>query len=201
MATLTEPRTASVEQWYAAFDARDLDALCALCHPEIEVSPVDRTLDRLPGASFHGIEGVRTLMGWSFERYSKVRVASTVTKEVPAGILAETTYVVDDPPNPPQHTTTFAVFRLLDGQIYRIHSFLDEEEAIAFSTANGALTPREREILQMLVDGMNAPQIAEALVLSPATIRTHVQNAMARLGAKTRIDAISRALKRGEIHL
>jgi DNA-binding CsgD family transcriptional regulator len=201
MTISTERRSASVVQWYAAFDVRDIEGLCAISHPEIEITPVDASLGRLPGASFHGHEGVRTLMDWSYERYPGVRVASTVTKDVPAGILAETTYFVDHANEPRSYYTGFAVFRLLEEQIYRIQAFANETEALKFSTALGALTPREREILQMLLDGMNSRQIADALVLSPATVRTHVQNAMGRLGARTRIDAISRALKHGELHL
>jgi PAS domain S-box-containing protein len=63
------------------------------------------------------------------------------------------------------------------------------------------LTPREREIFQLLALGFNAPQIAERLFLSPLTVRTHVQNGMARLGAGTRVQAIAIALARQEIQL
>jgi DNA-binding NarL/FixJ family response regulator len=61
------------------------------------------------------------------------------------------------------------------------------------------LTPREREIFQLLAMGYNAPEIAERLVLSVATVRTHVRNGIERLGAKTRIQAIALALTHGEI--
>jgi DNA-binding CsgD family transcriptional regulator len=63
------------------------------------------------------------------------------------------------------------------------------------------LTRREQEIFQMLANGMNAPQIAENLFLSPLTVRTHVQNGMNRLGANTRVQAIALAMARGEIEL
>jgi PAS domain S-box-containing protein len=63
------------------------------------------------------------------------------------------------------------------------------------------LTRREREIFQLLALGLSAPQIAERLVLSPLTVRTHVQNGMNRLGANTRVQAIAMALARGEIHV
>jgi len=64
-----------------------------------------------------------------------------------------------------------------------------------------SLTPREREIFRLLALGYNAPEIAQQLVLSPATVRTHVQNGVARLGAKTRVQAIALALTRGDISL
>src|SRR3954467_4638592 len=61
------------------------------------------------------------------------------------------------------------------------------------------LTRREREILGALAQGMSGAQIAEQLVLSPETIRTHVRNAMSKLGASTRSQAVALALQRGEI--
>lgn len=63
------------------------------------------------------------------------------------------------------------------------------------------LTEREREVFRLLALGFNAPEIADRLFLSPATVRTHVQNGIARLGAETRVQAIALALTRGEISL
>ena len=62
-----------------------------------------------------------------------------------------------------------------------------------------ALSKREREVLRLLADGMSGAQIAERLFLSPETIRTHVRNAMAKLGASTRSQAIAIALQREEL--
>jgi DNA-binding CsgD family transcriptional regulator len=61
------------------------------------------------------------------------------------------------------------------------------------------LTRREREILGALAEGMSGAQIAEQLVLSPETVRTHVRNAMSKLGASTRSQAVALALQRQEI--
>ncbi len=61
------------------------------------------------------------------------------------------------------------------------------------------LTKREREILSLLAEGLSGAQIAGELVLSPETVRTHVRNAMAKLGASTRSQAVALALKSNEI--
>jgi DNA-binding CsgD family transcriptional regulator len=58
-----------------------------------------------------------------------------------------------------------------------------------------SLTRREREILGLLADGMSGAQIAAKLVLSPETVRTHVRNAMAKLGASTRSQAVVLAMQ------
>lgn len=55
----------------------------------------------------------------------------------------------------------------------------------------GSLTAREREILTLLADGLNGQAIAEQLFLSPETVRTHVRNATAKLGARTRVQAVA----------
>jgi PAS domain S-box-containing protein len=68
-------------------------------------------------------------------------------------------------------------------------------------TEEGVLTPRQRDVLTMLASGLNGPEAAARLYLSPATVRTHVQNAMNALGAKTRAQAVAEALIRGEIEL
>lgn len=61
------------------------------------------------------------------------------------------------------------------------------------------LTPREREIFRLLALGFSGRDIAKQLFLSPETVRTHVQNGVGRLGARTRGHAIAIALTRGEI--
>ena len=61
------------------------------------------------------------------------------------------------------------------------------------------LTPREREILQMIADGLTDREIARRLVLSPATARTHARNLIGKLGAHTRAQAVAIAIRRGEI--
>lgn len=61
------------------------------------------------------------------------------------------------------------------------------------------LSPREREILGLLSRGLSGEQAAKQLVLSSETVRTHVRNAMSKLGAATRVHAVALALQRGEI--
>jgi len=69
------------------------------------------------------------------------------------------------------------------------------------SVEEAVLTPRQRDVLSMLASGLNGPETAARLYLSPATVRTHVQNAMGALGTKTRAQAVAEALIRGEIEL
>ena len=61
------------------------------------------------------------------------------------------------------------------------------------------LSPREREILGLLSRGLSGEEAAKQLFLSSETVRTHVRNAMNKLGAATRVHAVALALERGEI--
>jgi DNA-binding CsgD family transcriptional regulator len=63
------------------------------------------------------------------------------------------------------------------------------------ASRRASLTRREREIMGLLADGMSGAQIAAKLVLSPETVRTHVRNAMAKLGASTRSQAVVLAMQ------
>lgn len=61
------------------------------------------------------------------------------------------------------------------------------------------LTGREREMLQLAAHGLSGPQIAEHLVLSPGTVKTHFQNIYRKWGVSDRAGAVARALRQGLI--
>ena len=61
------------------------------------------------------------------------------------------------------------------------------------------LSPREREIMDLLAQGLTGEQVAERLVLSAETVKTHIRNAMTKLEASTRVHAVAIALREGYI--
>jgi RNA polymerase sigma factor (sigma-70 family) len=64
------------------------------------------------------------------------------------------------------------------------------------SSASG-LTPREREVLSMLSDGLTQTEIANQLVISPKTVATHIQRILGKLEVHSRAEAVSRAYRLG----
>jgi DNA-binding NarL/FixJ family response regulator len=62
-----------------------------------------------------------------------------------------------------------------------------------------SLSKREREIMDLLSQGLTGEDVAERLVLSSETVKTHIRNAMTKLEAHTRVHAIAIALREGFI--
>jgi DNA-binding NarL/FixJ family response regulator len=61
------------------------------------------------------------------------------------------------------------------------------------------LSPREREILQLMADGLEPPQIATRLGIAPATLRTHLQNMLMKLGVHSKTQALLMAVRQGKV--
>jgi DNA-binding NarL/FixJ family response regulator len=62
-----------------------------------------------------------------------------------------------------------------------------------------SLSKREREIMDLLAQGLTGEDVADKLVLSSETVKTHIRNAMAKLEAHTRVHAVAIALREGYI--
>ncbi len=65
----------------------------------------------------------------------------------------------------------------------------------SFRIIENPLSERETEVLKMLSQGLNYKDVAEALFLSPHTIKTHIKNIYAKLHVKNRAEAIYKAIK------
>ena len=57
------------------------------------------------------------------------------------------------------------------------------------------LTPREREILGLLAEGLTQDQIAEQLVIAPKTVATHLERILGKLGVQSRAQAVALAFR------
>jgi DNA-binding CsgD family transcriptional regulator len=64
------------------------------------------------------------------------------------------------------------------------------------SRKGGLLTPREREILELVAEGRTNAEVARLLWISPGTVRKHLENAYGKLGCHTRTGAIAALLDR-----
>jgi DNA-binding NarL/FixJ family response regulator len=69
--------------------------------------------------------------------------------------------------------------------------------APALPTAVSELTPREREVLDLLARGLSNPEICEKLVISEATAKTHVARILQKLSLRDRVQAVIYAYETG----
>jgi PAS domain S-box-containing protein len=75
------------------------------------------------------------------------------------------------------------------------------DEAAEGAPTSPALSPRQRDVIELVAEGLTSNEIAERLGVSPETVRTHLRNARLKLGASTKAQAVAIAMLRGEIQL
>jgi DNA-binding NarL/FixJ family response regulator len=74
-------------------------------------------------------------------------------------------------------------------------------ERLAERLSGNALTERETQVLRNIVAGKSNKEIATALFISEATVKTHINNLLSKLGVTDRTQAATMALQRGIVHL
>ena len=87
-----------------------------------------------------------------------------------------------------------------DELVARISCLLERFEHLRFAPPAGrtfGLTPRESEVLGLLVDGLSQADIADRLFLSPKTVGTHIQRIIGKMGVKSRTQAVALAAREG----
>jgi two-component system response regulator DesR len=108
-------------------------------------------------------------------RALKVHVKGFLLKDAPAPALANAIRSVADGQ------------RVLDPQLV----------AVAVETGASPLTERETDVLRAAVSGRSTEEIGSLLNLSPATVRNYLSNAISKLGARNRMDAVRIAREAG----
>jgi PAS domain S-box-containing protein len=88
-----------------------------------------------------------------------------------------------------------------------VSNVVEEDEADEDSNGAGAshavlsndenLSPREREVVRLVAMGMTSRQIAQELTVSTETVRTHIRNALAKTGTRTRAQLVAKVMAQG----
>jgi len=85
-----------------------------------------------------------------------------------------------------------SVTRRLIGEFARLRPRSPTSPAVL-----GALTPRETEVLRLIAEGLSNPEIADRLVVSEETVKSHVSRVLAKLGLRDRTQAVVTAYESG----
>ena len=76
---------------------------------------------------------------------------------------------------------------------FRRHAVARRSPSATLATASEGLTPREREVLELVAEGRTNAEIAAVLWISPGTVRRHLENIFEKLGVHTRTAAVAAA--------
>lgn len=82
-----------------------------------------------------------------------------------------------------------------------VQDYLKRDEEDEQNQVYDELTPREREVLVLIAEGLTNAEIGEKLVISTKTVDRHRENIMRKLNMHSRIDLVKYAIKRGLIDL
>lgn len=115
-------------------------------------------------------------------------VSGYLTKECPLAELIEATRAI-------YGGQTLIPRRMLGPLLSRlIMRRREQDEALRRASR---LTRREKEVLALLADGADNDAIAQSLVISPQTARTHIQNVLGKLGVHSRLEAAAFVVRNG----
>ena len=108
-----------------------------------------------------------------------------------------TAFTLDELVTPETRTQLIALWSHLTEDERHLAVFVPTQRRRTPSLPASTLSAREREVLARIADGQDGPAIAQDLVVSPATVRTHIGNAIRKLGATSRAHAVAIALRSG----
>lgn len=77
----------------------------------------------------------------------------------------------------------------------------EREQSREAQAALARLTPREREVLEALAEGLSDRAIAARLYISPETVRTHMASILSKLGVQSRLQALVFAIRHGAVRI
>jgi DNA-binding NarL/FixJ family response regulator len=115
--------------------------------------------------------------------------AGYVLKEAPKSQLINAVYRALSGENPLNEELAADLIRRLSSRLSRI-----ENSGMALPEA---LTEREHEVLRIMAQGQTNQEIAQTLMISRLTVKTHVQNIFRKLDVSDRIQAVERAIDLG----
>ena len=159
-------------------------------------NPPDVTLMDLQLPVLSGLEAIRRIR--SADVHAKIIVLTTyhgdedVHRALEAGAA---TYVLKE-----------AVLDDLAGVVRAVHNgaqpLSDDVRRILATRLNyGQLTAREIEVLELIAQGLSNKEVGKSLGITEETTKVHVRNIMDKLDVEDRTEAVTRALRRGIIHL
>ncbi len=181
-----------------ASNGHEAIALARVRRPDVVLMDI-----QMPGMD--GLEATRRILDATPERPIAVLVLTTfdvdayVYEALRAGASG---FLLKDTP-PEQLIDAIRIVARGDGLIAPaitkrlIEQFAQSAPLAGPSPALDALTPREAEVLALVARGLSNREIADRLVLSQATVKTHIKHTLGKLGVRDRVQAVVMAYEEG----
>jgi DNA-binding NarL/FixJ family response regulator len=179
-----------------ASDGEEAIELVTKHHPDVVL--MDLRMPRLDGT-----EAIRRLR----ERDEGIRVIALTTFADDASVLGALRagargYLTKDAS---ADDIQSAIFRVAAGeaildpaiQHHVVAALTGDEPELTTAELPDGLTPREAEILGLIADGLTNSEIAERLVISPTTVKSHINHLFAKAGLRDRVQAVTYAYRNG----
>ena len=153
-------------------------------HPDLDLMLLDFHLPDMTGLEALGVLGKThpelpvVILSGSYN----LHLVRQVMKSGAAGFI---------PKSGLSHELLSALHRVLDGEVYCPAEFMTSLSAQAQDEPSAiVLTPRQEEVLQLLMDGLANKEISRVLDLSAETTKNHVTAVLRHFGVKTRVQAV-----------
>ena len=167
-----------------AADGASAVALAERRKPDVVIMDV-----RMPGMD--GLEATKALVervpGASVLIFTAFSERSLLERGLESGAKG---YVLKEAPH---ETVVRAIEKVAAGETFIDTALMPD--VVRGRGRDGMLTSREREILQLLADGMSNADAAQRLFISQETVKSHVRHILAKLEADTRTQAVAIALR------
>ena len=164
------------------------DALAKIERLKPDIALIDL---KMPGVG--GIEVIRRVGKTSPDTATIVYTGHAATATVDEALDAGTRGLVLK--GAPLPDLVRAVEVVAGGSVY-IDALLGAGLAMRRTNGTPDLSARERDVLRLVSEGFTNEEIGNQLFISPETVRTHVRRAIAKLGARSRTQAVALAIRR-----
>lgn len=163
---------------------------------QLEKTPVDVVILDLSMPRLNGLETIKRIVK-KFPRTKAMVLSMHEDEQFVARALQDGArgYVL-------KHAMDDELFKALDAILRGrqfVSSSIDMASVEAHALESGELTAREREVLQLIVDGHTTQAVADILTISPHTATRHRANLMQKLAAHSQVELVRNAAQRGLI--
>ena len=157
--------------------------------------PIIREGDDLAGIVVNSVVEAAQAEGFALRDRDVVAITESIVAR------AQGNYASVDAIAPVSYTHLSLIFCIAQTKLKVMHNIKIGRKCIGGLLTQNILTPREKEVFELLIANYSTREIAKRMGISDKTVRNHISNVMLKLGVKGRAQAVVELLKLGELQL